>query len=119
MPPVMFILSLCYPYTVPTNIVLVILSVANMKVRFAYWWWIVILRSSQEGNVASGRMIQVCIDAAESSRTDTVTNEDPIDTDPIDPIANCQRNDVYQIKTGKLAITVIILGFLFIWSPCK
>ena len=58
--------------------------------------------------IINGQLVVVEPDVPET--TDFEIDEDPI---------QCQRNDVYQVKLGKLTLAVVVLGFIFIWVPLK
>ena len=57
LPFLMASLFCCYPFTMPANIILTSIYFTNSLVRFSYWIWLVALRLSHEGSVASGKLI--------------------------------------------------------------
>ena len=70
-----------------------------LLVKGLVFWWGCVLRLSQAGRVASGKMVKECLDETDNAGQ----NYDPF-------TQSCNPEGVFQAKSGKFMLAVIIMG---------
>ena len=98
-------------------------GIVSLLFKIAIWWWAVVLRLSEEGSVASGKMITECMEANPKLQTcpDGCANPMTPDADGKYPTwntdtilalmngASCNDPSAFQTKGGKLFLAWIII----------